>query len=143
MTGVSTRSGTVHTVAPTGGRTWRAIAKYRDEDGRTRRVERYGRSEAAAIRELKKALRDRSGPDVGEITGETRFKVIADLFLAETKRRRISTTYDTYALHMRNHVLPAYGELRAREITVVRIARFLRACELTMQAKRCGEPRHP
>lgn len=34
---------------------------------------------------------------------------------------------------MRNHVLPALGDLRAREITVVRIERFLRACELRLQ----------
>jgi integrase len=125
--------GKIRTIAPKNGRAWRAIAKYRDEDGRTRRVERNGRSEAAAVRELKKALRDRSGPDAGDITGDTRFRVIADLFLAEVKRRRKSTTYDTYALHMRNHVLPAFGDLRAREITVVRIERFLRACERHLQ----------
>jgi integrase len=126
--------GKIRTVAPTNGHSsWRAIVNYRDEDGKTRRVERNGRSEAAAVRELKKALRDRSGPDAGEISGDTRFRVIADLYLAEVKRRRKPTTYDTYALHMRNQVLPALGDLRAREITVVRIERFLRACEQRLQ----------
>jgi integrase len=125
--------GKIRTIAPKDGRPWRAIAKYRDEDGKTRRVERNGRSEAAAVRELKKALRDRSGPDSEEMTGDTRFSLIADLYLAEVKRRRKPTTYDTYALHMRNHVLPALGDLRAREITVVRIERFLRACERRLQ----------
>jgi integrase len=126
--------GKIRTYPLASGGGFRATTMFRDNDGRTRPVERRGRSAAAAVRELKKALKERTGPADGEVTGDTRVRVIADLYLAEVKRRRQGTTYDTYALHMRNHVLPAFGEMRAREVTVMRVDAFLRACERTMQA---------
>ncbi|GAA3043396.1 site-specific integrase [Pseudonocardia yunnanensis] len=111
------------------GGSWTARARFRDNDGRTRLVERRGSSKAAAVRGLKQAMRDRAGPASGTVTGDTRIKVIAELYLTEVQRRRRGTTYDTYALHMRNHVLPAFGEMRAREVTVARVDAFLRSCE--------------
>ena len=127
--------GKIRTYPPRGdGEGWRAMTKFRDDDGKTRPVERRGKSEAAAVRELRKALKERTRPGFDEVSGDTRIKVVADLYLAEVKRRRRGTTYDTYALHMRNHVLPAFGELRAREVTVARVDAFLRACERQVEA---------
>ncbi|WP_246633495.1 site-specific integrase [Pseudonocardia nigra] len=126
--------GKIRTYPLASGAGFRATTMFRDNDGRTRPVERRGKSAAAAVRELKKALKDRTGPAAGEITGDTRVKVLAGLYLAEVRRRRQGTTYDTYALHMRNHVLPAFGEMRAREVTVSRVDAFLRTCERTLSA---------
>jgi integrase len=113
---------------------FRAKTKVRDSDGVTREVERTGKSRAAAERALKDSLRTRQASTGGEITGDTRVSKVVELFLAETRRRRRGTTYDTYALHARNHVIPALGALRVREATVARVDAFLRASEAKVSA---------
>ncbi|MBP2474022.1 integrase [Crossiella equi] len=108
---------------------WRAIASFRDFDGVTRPVERVGRSKSAAERELKKALLERTQPAQTQVTGDTKFREVAELWMAEVGRQRKGTTYDTHRVHMDNHTLPGLGELRIREVTVGRVDAFLRACE--------------
>lgn len=117
------------------GSQWRATTKYRDEDGKTRPVSRIGKSRAAATRELQRALteRRRSGAS-GDITGETRLKVVAPLWLVEVKRLRSGTTYDTYRRALTNRVLPALGDLQLNECTVPVIHRYLRAVEQELAA---------
>lgn len=112
-----------------GPKSWRAYTKFRDYDGVTRRVARSGRTKAAAERNLKAALAKRGKVTSGDVTAETKVLVVAERYLAEVKRRRRGTTYDTYSTHMTNTVLPALGELRLCEMTVVRVEQFLRACE--------------
>lgn len=113
----------------------RAIANVRDADGVTRPVERTGKSKAAAERALKASLRDRQVLETGgDLSGDTRVAKVVELFLAETKRRRKGTTYDTYEMHSRNHVVPSLGQLRVREVTVARVDAFLRACEVRLSA---------
>jgi len=121
--------GKIRLYALAGDKGWRAITKFRDTDGHTRTVERTGRSRAAAERKLKEALHNRIGPSGGELTGDTRICAIAELYLAEVQKKRTGTTYDTYNHNLTNYVLPALGELRAREVSVTRIDHFLRACE--------------
>jgi integrase len=94
-----------------------------------RKVDRTGRSRAAAERNLKKALHERQPQTNSSITGDTKLATLVDLFLEETKRRRRGTTYDTYAFHARNTVVPALGQLRIREATVSRLDAFFRTCE--------------
>ncbi|GAA4855582.1 site-specific integrase [Actinomycetospora corticicola] len=113
---------------------FRAKTKVRDGDGVTREVERSGRSRAAAERALKKALQERTTPTGGAVTGDSKIADVVALFLEEVKRRRRGTTYDTYALHARNHVVPALGALRLREASVARVDAFLRACEIRLAA---------
>ena len=63
---------------------WRAVTDFRDFDGKTRRVERNGSSQAAAKRKLKEGLRDRATPSGGDgLTPDSRFRKAADLWLAE------------------------------------------------------------
>ena len=64
---------------------WRARARYRDYDGHTRVVERYGDSGAKAERVLVEALKTRSRPTgtVVDITADTRLADLADLWLAK------------------------------------------------------------
>ncbi len=108
---------------------WRAYTKFRDYDGVTRRVSRTGKTASAAERALKRALSERGRSAGTDVTGDTRVRVLAEPYLADVRRRRAGTTYDTYSRHMANAVLPALGELRLREVTVVRVEQFLRACE--------------
>lgn len=64
----------------------RARTQFRDYDGVTRPVTRYGPSRAVAERRLKEALRDRRGPTGdGAISGETRFRDVAQIWLDEIK----------------------------------------------------------
>lgn len=90
---------------------------------------------AAAERALKTALAQRSGPTGGQITGDTRFRVVAALWLAGIERavtdgERSATTAELYARQLHNHVLSALGELRIREVTVSRTDAFLREVRL-------------
>lgn len=111
------------------GAGWLASTKVRDLDGVVRKVDRTGKSRAAAERSLKKALQERDPSTGSTLNGDTRVAVLIDLFLEETKRRRRGTTYDTYAFHARNTVVPALGQLRIREATVSRLDAFFRTCE--------------
>lgn len=112
-----------------GPKSWRAYTKFRDYDGVTRRVARSGRTKSAAERNLKAALAKRGRVTSGDITAETKLAVVAEHYMADVKRRRRGTTYDTYSTHLANTVLPALGELRLYEVTVMRVEQFLRACE--------------
>lgn len=114
---------------------WRATTKFRDFDGATRTVERWGKTKAAAVRALKEALRDRTPPAGADgITPDTRFKDAAALWLEEFQRavdsgRRSPTSKETYANRLHNLVLPAVGELRVRELTVPRLGRVVAAAQ--------------
>lgn len=104
-----------------------ARTQFRDFDGVTRDVERVGRSKAAAGRSLKEALRDRPLPaTAGILTGNSRFREAAELWLDELRRAiklgtRSPTTLDTYNQRLTSIVLPALAEVRIRELTTPRL----------------------
>src|SRR4051794_35669451 len=65
---------------------YRAIANFRDYDGRTRRVERVGRTESQARARLKDACRDRGRTDsVSDITPDTTVAAVAELFMLDIR----------------------------------------------------------
>lgn len=66
---------------------FRAMAKVRDVDGVTRKVEARGPSEERARRALEARLRARTAPPAGEITPDTRVREVARLWLAEVEER--------------------------------------------------------
>lgn len=105
------------------GSGWRAVANFRDFDGRTRPVERVGKTQAAAGRKLKEALRDRARPTgAGTLTPDSRGKQAAELWLAEVQAAvdsgdRSPTTKETYEQRWNTLISPAVGELRLREWT--------------------------
>ncbi len=116
---------------------FRAFARFRDHDGVTRKVERNGPTEAAAKNRLREHLRDRAraGGERGGLTGDSRFRVAADEWMAGVELlaehgRRSPNTAQLYRLTLRTHVLPALGELRLREITVPRLDRFVQTLQL-------------
>jgi len=110
---------------------FRAIAKYRDHDGRTRQVERYGRTKAAALNALRTALKERSSVGrQGALIGTDRFNVAAKLWMEKLEALvdegvRSPGTVGTYEKHLANHVLPALGELRLAEVTTPLVDKFI------------------
>jgi integrase len=122
-----------HIAAWQEGEVWIARAKVRDFDGVVRRVKRTGRTKAAAKRALREALVDRQAPaKAGEVTPETRFGKVADLWLKEVERAvdagtRSPGTLDTYRSILRRHVRPALAALRVREVDTPVVDRVLEA----------------
>lgn len=105
-------------------KTWEATARFRMADGRLKRVGRTGRSKAAAEASLKQALAALSTEvQSDDMSTETRMAKVAELWIAELEREerlgdRSPSTLRLYRGHLRNWVLPAVGELQAREVTV-------------------------
>ncbi|NED99285.1 site-specific integrase [Phytoactinopolyspora halotolerans] len=109
--------------------TIRARALFRDYDGMTRPVTRYGPSKAAAERRLKEALRDRRSPtDHDQIAATTRVRDLAIMWLAEIDDADLSDgTKDLYRRTLTTHVLPALGALQISECDVPTVDRYLKA----------------
>ena len=116
---------------PSGSKRFRAIAKYRAFDGRTRQVEASGRTKTAAEQNLRRILQSRAlAGRQGELTGMTRFADASRVWLDQQaalveQNRRSPGTVDTYRRQLRNHVLPAMGELRLAEVTTPVVDRVL------------------
>jgi integrase len=119
---------------------YRARASYRGYDGKVREMERSGKSRAKAERELKLAVtRELQVPGGGDIGPNARFREVADQWL-EWQERRVSSeerspgTIDNYRSMLKNHVLPAFGELRLYEVTVPRLDKFFPALKAKSSA---------
>lgn len=112
---------------------FRAVAYYRDHDGRTRQYERTGKTQAAAKNSLRLMLKERTEITAGgDLTRMHRFSVAATLWLARVEAsakagRRSPGTVDTYRRYLGRHVLPALGELRLGEMTTPVLDRFVGA----------------
>ncbi|WP_258175390.1 tyrosine-type recombinase/integrase [Actinopolyspora mortivallis] len=111
---------------------WRALTKFRDFDGVTRSVERVGKTKAAAQRQLKQALTERTATVAEVVAPSTRFREVAEQWFrsvqaAAAQGTRSPTTVDVYRSQLDRHVLPALGELRIQEVTVPRVDSFLSA----------------
>jgi len=112
-----------HHASPSGHR---AVAWYRDYDGKCRQVERHAKTKAAAEAALRLALRDRARFDVGgDITSNTRVSVLAEAWFAGLKNLS-PTTMQAYRDRLDRQVLPGLGNLRVRELSVGTIERHLR-----------------
>lgn len=118
----------------------RARAKYRDFDGSTRLVERFGKTEAAAERALKEALRDRAKPTgtVGEITRDTTLADLAKLWLEKRESDELApNTMASYRERVRDQIVPGLGKVRVGEATVGVLDRFIRAVPSGNVARQC------
>ncbi|MQA02668.1 MAG: tyrosine-type recombinase/integrase [Streptosporangiales bacterium] len=117
------------------------MARYRDFDGRTRRVERWGKTENAARSKLRVALQDRSAlARQGELSGASYLRDAIKLWKerfdrAVEKGTRSPGSAETYQRHIDGHILPALGELRVAEATTGVLDRFL-----TQVADETGPP---
>ena len=77
---------------------YRALTRFRDHDGNTRRVTATGPSKAAAERALRDALATRTAPAGELVTAETRLIDLADLWITglEAEGRIEQTTINEY-----------------------------------------------
>lgn len=111
--------GHVHTTRD--GKTWTALARFRDIDGITRRVKAQGTSKSGAEANLREKLskRARSGD---EVTGETRVQDLAERYYqVKLGEHLASNTYYSMRRDLDNHVIPRMGQQRIREATPQRI----------------------
>lgn len=110
----------------------RAVAYFRDLDGRTRQVERTGKTESSAKSRLRAACRDRTTVSTdGDITPETTVAIVAELWFADVVAAvavgdKSPTTSQLYRYRLDRQVIPGLGALRLREISVARVDRFIR-----------------
>ncbi len=106
---------------------WRACAYYRDYDGKTRQVERHGKTKTAAKDRLREALRDRARrAGHGEISADTRVSDLGERWLQLVARhvadgRKAPSTLDKYQYHYDQSVKPALGNLKIRECSTGRV----------------------
>lgn len=105
---------------------------FRDFDGRTKQVERWGKTKGQAERKLKRALKERSGSTGDVVTSETLLRDVATLWLADVKHdvangNKSPGTANAYESVLNRCVLPGIGELRVREVSVSRVDQFLGA----------------
>lgn len=128
--------GSIGTQKLGGGAGFRALTRFRDHDGVTRKVERNGPTAAAAKNRLREHLRDRAqqGPSTG-LNGDSRFRVAAEQWIASVDQLtgqglRSPNTAQIYRLNLTTHVLPAIGELRLREVTVPRLDLFVQSVQV-------------
>lgn len=119
---------------------WRARAQYRDFDGVTRPVERFGKSGAAAERALVEALRDRAAPARdGLVDRETSIETLAKVWIADIANdgEHSESTIDRYQSAIDVHVLPALGSVRLGEVTVGLLDQFVKARKTPANVKVC------
>ena len=120
---------------------WQALAKYRDFDGRTRKVKRSGKSGAAAERALVAALRDRAKPTTAtvDITRNTTIEDLARLWIAkrEAEGNLGTGTLGNYRDLIRNHITPGLGGVRVGEASVGLLDKFIRAVPGVTTSRHC------
>lgn len=106
---------------------WVARARFRDFDGRTRKVEAWGKTGAAAERALVSAMQDRAAPSNDELRPETTVARLAAVWLAEIDDSTLATnTRQRYREVVDDYVITGLGGVRIREVSVGRIEAFLR-----------------
>ncbi|WPM94284.1 integrase [Arthrobacter phage Marchesin] len=106
---------------------YRARARFRDYDGRTRDVEKTGRTKGAARAALTAALNERTAPAGDEITASSRLQVVAEIWRAEKWPDLAENSRKRYRDALEDHILPGLGALAISECSVTRIDRFLKA----------------
>jgi hypothetical protein len=104
-----------------------AKANFRDHDGQVRDVRAAGRTASAAEQALLAKLRDRSKvSQAGALTAMHKVSHLIDLWEKKFEERiadgsRSPTSLDTYRRAIKNHIRPAFAELRIGEATTQRI----------------------
>ena len=108
---------------------YRARTRFRDFDGVTREIKGTGRSAAAAVRELKTKIADRSAPSGDLIGPDMRISQVADIWLSlyRAEQRSEATTANEYQRIVENVINPAIGNIRLREATAGRLERLIRS----------------
>lgn len=117
---------------------YRARTRFRDFDGVTREIKGTGRSAAAAARELKAKIADRSAPTGDLIGTDMRISQVADIWLSlyRAEQRSEATTANEYQRIIENVINPAIGNIRLREATAGRLERLIKSQESHSRRKK-------
>ncbi|ALV44695.1 hypothetical protein MB46_03390 [Arthrobacter alpinus] len=108
------------------------MARFRDFDGLTRKVEARAATGAKAERQLVASMTDRAMPAGEDITADTRLSALAVVWWAEFQDLdRALNTRRRYEDIKEGYIIPGVGGLRIREATVSTLDRFLK----TMRTK--------
>ncbi|MGN8246098.1 site-specific integrase [Cellulomonas soli] len=110
------------------GDRYRAMVRYRDIDGRLRKVSAVATSQRRARTRLQERLADRAGYGSGGLlSAASPFGELCELWLADLKLRDISEgTKDNYRDDLRLHVRPAFEDYTLGEVTTGRVEWFLK-----------------
>ena len=120
--------GDISYVKASGGRV-RARARYRDDDGKVRRVSATGVTRREAERNLKQALAERSSYRAsGELTANSSFSTLVEVWLADLdlEGTLAPSTRALYERNMRQLVMPVFEGYSLREITVSKVDKFIK-----------------
>lgn len=120
--------GDISFIKATGGHV-RARTRYRDDDGKVRRVSATGATKREAERNLKKLLAERTSyRSTGELSPDSSFTALVDVWLADLdlEAKLAESTRALYERNMRQLVSPAFEGYALREITVSKVDRFLK-----------------
>lgn len=113
--------GAVRTVQ-TGPKRWQASARIRDTDGVVRQIKASAPTKGKAENALKANAIQRVPPTAGSITANSRFGVVAKMWIKELERSDAKTgTIRAYKRTVENHVIPKIGALTVREVTASRV----------------------
>jgi integrase len=104
-----------HQVGPSN---YKARARFRDSDGVTRPVARFGQTKGAAISALREALRDRMQAAGGaQLTGSAKIASVAQQWLEDVRAsNRAVGTKQHYAYAVDRYVVRYFGDLRVEEL---------------------------
>lgn len=116
----------------------RAWTRFRDFDGITRQVTATAGSAAAAQRELKAKIADRSAPAGDLINADMSIAQVADIWLLmyRAEGHSADATADEYRRVIENVINPAIGNVRLREATAGRLERLIKAQETQSRRKK-------
>ena len=120
------------TTLPNG--TVRARTRFRDHDGRLRRVEASGDTRKSAEHRLKEKLALRGGYSAGfgELTPDSTFSHLVDVWLEDLdlQGKLAESTRALYERNMRQLVMPAFENYLLREISVRKVDQFIKRLAL-------------
>jgi integrase len=116
------------------GTGYRARTRVRDADGKLREVSATGASRTKARANLRDKLAKRNGSTGSDVTGRTRVRRAAELFIARRrhdselgKPGSLPQTVDREELALNNDVVDALGDLALEELTPGRCENFVQA----------------
>jgi integrase len=108
----------------------RGLTRFRDHDGRLRRVTATGDTQKAAARNLKQLLADRveQSTGSGELTAGSSFRRLVEVWLADLdlEDKLAPSTRALYERNMEKLVLPAFENYLLREISVRKVDQFIK-----------------
>lgn len=100
-----------------------AVAYFRDSDGKTRKMQRQGKTPAEAERNLIRAMKTRLAPAGEDLTADTTVKQAAEKWLAEPERAELAiATVRRYTDILGTIVKNGFGSVRLDALNDARIA---------------------